>query len=81
MIVFTDVAVIPESKGRIRFLSGGRHLHIANAMKLDAASYTCIASNTAGNATKKYNVKLYGNALSCTNNSNVKFRTLCMKID
>ncbi|KAM5147900.1 hemicentin-1 [Mantella aurantiaca] len=54
-----DLAVTQDSKGRIRFLSGGRHLHIAGAMKSDATSYTCTASNIAGNATKKYNVKVY----------------------
>ncbi|XP_040215726.1 hemicentin-1 isoform X1 [Rana temporaria] len=54
-----DTPVTPDSKGRIRFLSGGRHLHIAVAMESDASSYTCTASNTAGNAAKKYNVKVY----------------------
>nr|DBA18217.1 TPA: hypothetical protein GDO54_016492 [Pyxicephalus adspersus] len=54
-----DLAIIPETKGRIRFLSGGRHLHIAFAMKSDAGSYTCAASNRVGNATKKYNVNVY----------------------
>ncbi|XP_018408468.1 PREDICTED: hemicentin-1 [Nanorana parkeri] len=54
-----DLAVTPDTTGRIRFLSGGRHLHIAVATQSDAAAYMCTASNTAGNATKKYNVKVY----------------------
>ncbi|KAM4722858.1 hemicentin-1 [Rhinophrynus dorsalis] len=44
---------------RVRLLSGGRQLQIANAVKSDAASYTCTASNTAGNARKKYSVQVY----------------------
>ncbi|CAH2311914.1 hemicentin-1 isoform X2 [Pelobates cultripes] len=48
-----------DSSGRVRFLSGGRHLQITAAEKSDTASYTCTASNTAGSVVKKYNVKVH----------------------
>ncbi|XP_075689566.1 hemicentin-1 [Rhinoderma darwinii] len=49
----------PEESGRIRYLSGGRHLQISVAVKMDEAAYTCTAINTAGIAIKKYNVTVY----------------------
>ncbi|NXE93182.1 HMCN1 protein, partial [Menura novaehollandiae] len=51
--------VVPEPSGRVRVLSGGRQLQIAVADQSDAASYTCIASNVAGSATKEYSLQVY----------------------
>ncbi|NXW73911.1 HMCN1 protein, partial [Hirundo rustica] len=51
--------VVPEPSGRVRVLSGGRQLQVAVADRSDAASYTCIASNVAGSATKEYNLQVY----------------------
>ncbi|KAG8556200.1 hypothetical protein GDO81_017963 [Engystomops pustulosus] len=51
-----SISFNPEESGRIRYLSGGRHLQISAAVKMDEAAYTCTATNTAGTATKKYNV-------------------------
>ncbi|KAM4642152.1 hemicentin-1 [Discoglossus pictus] len=48
-----------DPSGRIRLLSGGRQLQISSAIKSDAATYMCTASNTAGSAVKKYNVQVY----------------------
>ncbi|XP_073439014.1 hemicentin-1 [Dendrobates tinctorius] len=49
----------PEDSGRIRYLSGGRHLQISMAVKTDEAEYTCTAINTAGIVTRHYNVTVY----------------------
>uniref|UniRef100_A0A8C3N479 Hemicentin-1 n=1 Tax=Geospiza parvula TaxID=87175 RepID=A0A8C3N479_GEOPR len=51
--------VVPEPSGRVRVLSGGRQLQVAVADRYDAASYTCIASNVAGSATKEYSLQVY----------------------
>ncbi|XP_059334168.1 hemicentin-1 [Ammospiza nelsoni] len=51
--------VVPEPSGRVRVLSGGRQLQVAVADRSDAASYTCIASNMAGSATKEYSLQVY----------------------
>ncbi|XP_075792870.1 hemicentin-1 isoform X2 [Pelodiscus sinensis] len=48
-----------DPTGRVRVLSGGRQLQIAIAEKSDAASYMCLASNTAGNTKKEYNLQVY----------------------
>ncbi|KAI1236572.1 hypothetical protein IHE44_0014825 [Lamprotornis superbus] len=52
-------SVVPEPSGRVRVLSGGRQLQVAVADRSDAASYTCIASNVAGSATKEYILQVY----------------------
>ncbi|KAM4896067.1 hemicentin-1 [Sylvia borin] len=51
--------VVPEPSGRVRVLSGGRQLQVAVADRSDTASYTCIASNVAGSATKEYSLQVY----------------------
>ncbi|NWV42606.1 HMCN1 protein, partial [Grantiella picta] len=51
--------LVPEPSGRVRVLSGGRQLQVAVADRSDAASYTCIASNMAGSATKEYSLQVY----------------------
>ncbi|NXJ63832.1 HMCN1 protein, partial [Rostratula benghalensis] len=51
--------LVAELLGRVRILSGGRQLQISIAEKSDAASYTCIASNVAGSATKEYSLQVY----------------------
>ncbi|NXL77816.1 HMCN1 protein, partial [Leptocoma aspasia] len=51
--------VVLEPSGRVRVLSGGRQLQVAVADRSDAASYTCIASNVAGSATKEYSLQVY----------------------
>nr|XP_014344645.1 PREDICTED: hemicentin-1 [Latimeria chalumnae] len=48
-----------DPRGRVRVLSGGRQLQISNAEKSDAAFYTCMASNIAGNTMKEYNLQVY----------------------
>ncbi|XP_075038771.1 hemicentin-1 [Mixophyes fleayi] len=53
------IALTPDDTGRVHSHSGGRHLQIAVVVKSDEGSYTCTAVNTAGTATKKYNVKVY----------------------
>lgn len=58
--------VVPEPSGRVRVLSGGRQLQVAVADRSDAASYTCIASNVAGSATKEYSLQVYS---KCQENS------------
>uniref|UniRef100_A0A8C5X6K5 Hemicentin-1 n=1 Tax=Malurus cyaneus samueli TaxID=2593467 RepID=A0A8C5X6K5_9PASS len=51
--------VAPEAMGRLRVLSGGRQLQVTAADRSDAADYTCIASNVAGSASKKYSLQVY----------------------
>ncbi|NWX99119.1 HMCN1 protein, partial [Nothoprocta ornata] len=51
--------LVPDLSGRVRVLSGGRQLQISIAEKSDAASYTCVASNVAGNAKKNYSLQVY----------------------
>lgn len=58
--------VVPEPSGRVRVLSGGRQLQVAVADRSDAASYTCVASNVAGSATKEYSLQVYS---ECHRNS------------
>ncbi|RXN06313.1 hemicentin-1 [Labeo rohita] len=48
-----------KGDSRVRVLSGGRQLQISSAEKADASSYTCLASSTAGNAMKEYNLQVY----------------------
>ncbi|XP_039591708.1 hemicentin-1 isoform X2 [Polypterus senegalus] len=47
------------SRNRVRALSGGRQLQISSADKSDAATYSCVASNLAGNAMKEYILQVY----------------------
>ncbi|XP_065505206.1 hemicentin-1 isoform X3 [Caloenas nicobarica] len=51
--------LLADLSGRVRVLSGGRHLQISIAEKADAASYACIASNVAGSAKKEYSLQVY----------------------
>ena len=44
----------------IRIQEGGQKLIVSDAQLLDFGSYTCIANNVAGNATKEFNLKVYG---------------------
>ncbi|XP_036834633.1 hemicentin-1 isoform X2 [Oncorhynchus mykiss] len=48
-----------KSDSRVRALSGGRQLQISGAERTDSASYTCTASNAAGNAAKEYSLQVY----------------------
>ncbi|MGH0125472.1 UNVERIFIED_CONTAM: hypothetical protein FKN15_054569 [Acipenser sinensis] len=48
-----------DSRGRVRVLSGGRQLQISSAEKSDAASYSCMASNMAGDTMKEYNLQVH----------------------
>ncbi|XP_009081115.1 PREDICTED: LOW QUALITY PROTEIN: hemicentin-1-like, partial [Acanthisitta chloris] len=52
-------ALVADPSGRVRLLSGGRQLQISVAEKSDAASYTCVASNVAGSASKEYSLQVY----------------------
>ncbi|XP_038613568.1 hemicentin-1 [Tachyglossus aculeatus] len=54
-----DSPMLPDTTGRVRVLSGGRQLQISVAKKSDAGSYTCMASNVAGTASKEYNLQVY----------------------
>ncbi|XP_067156720.1 hemicentin-1 [Apteryx mantelli] len=51
--------LVADLSGRVRVLSGGRQLQISIAEKSDTASYTCMASNVAGNAKKEYRLQVY----------------------
>ncbi|OXB72513.1 UNVERIFIED_CONTAM: hypothetical protein H355_016382 [Colinus virginianus] len=48
-----------ESNRNIRILPGGRTLQILSAQKHNAARYTCIATNEAGETLKHFEVKVY----------------------
>ncbi|ETE60133.1 Hemicentin-1, partial [Ophiophagus hannah] len=52
---------ILEATPRVRILSSGRYLQINNADLNDAASYTCVASNVAGQTTRKFVLAVNGN--------------------
>uniref|UniRef100_A0AC11BQX3 Hemicentin 1 n=1 Tax=Ovis aries TaxID=9940 RepID=A0AC11BQX3_SHEEP len=52
-------AVLADSAGRVRILSGGRQLQISIAEKSDAGLYSCMASNVAGTAKKDYSLQVY----------------------
>ncbi|KAI4578501.1 hypothetical protein MJG53_011356 [Ovis ammon polii x Ovis aries] len=52
-------AVLADSAGRVRILSGGRQLQISIAEKSDAGRYSCMASNVAGTAKKDYSLQVY----------------------
>ncbi|XP_043941249.1 hemicentin-1 [Protopterus annectens] len=51
--------LVTDRKGRVRMLSGGRQLQISSAEKSDTGSYTCMASNIAGNTMKDYSLQVY----------------------
>ncbi|XP_055962583.1 hemicentin-1 [Sorex fumeus] len=51
--------VLLDTAGRVRTLSGGRHLQISMAEESDAGPYTCVASNVAGTAEKNYSLQVY----------------------
>ncbi|XP_027579260.2 hemicentin-1 [Pipra filicauda] len=48
-----------ESNRNIRILPGGRTLQILSAQEDSAGTYTCTASNEAGQTSKDYEVKVY----------------------
>ncbi|XP_029819877.1 hemicentin-1, partial [Manacus vitellinus] len=48
-----------ESNRNIRILPGGRTLQILSAQEDSAGTYTCTASNEAGETSKDYEVKVY----------------------
>ncbi|KAL1022832.1 hypothetical protein UPYG_G00032950 [Umbra pygmaea] len=48
-----------KSDSRVRVLSGGRQLQISAAERTDSGSYTCTASNAAGNVAKEYSMQVY----------------------
>jgi len=52
-----------EDKRRVRVHTKGRELEISMAEVDDAARYTCIARNIAGEIEKSYNLQVYGNSL------------------
>src|SRR4029434_3553940 len=54
---------VGEVSPRLRILSGGRYLQINNANLPDAAQYTCVASNAAGETTPKLNLAVTGPAV------------------
>uniref|UniRef100_A0A3Q4HTJ7 Hemicentin 1 n=1 Tax=Neolamprologus brichardi TaxID=32507 RepID=A0A3Q4HTJ7_NEOBR len=45
-----------QASARVRVLSGGRYLQINMAELSDRAQYTCVASNIAGQTTRKFNL-------------------------
>ncbi|XP_044528060.1 hemicentin-1 [Gracilinanus agilis] len=61
--------ILADSTGRVRMLSGGRQLQISIAERSDTGLYTCIASNVAGNAEKKYNLQVYTRPTISSNNN------------
>ncbi|CAM9592142.1 unnamed protein product [Lampetra fluviatilis] len=48
-----------QGSARLRLLSAGRYLQINNAELGDAARYTCVASNVAGNTQRQFNVAVH----------------------
>ena len=44
----------------VRFLSGGRVLQIIAAKVDDAATYTCLAENVAGQEQRRFELKVHG---------------------
>lgn len=48
------------SHPNLRVQEGGASLQVLNAQLLDIGSYTCIASNVAGNATKEFVLNVLG---------------------
>ncbi|XP_063057327.1 hemicentin-1 isoform X2 [Engraulis encrasicolus] len=48
-----------KADNRVRVLSGGRQLQISSAEHSDTASYSCLATNAAGNAMKEYSLQVY----------------------
>uniref|UniRef100_A0A4W3JWV4 Hemicentin 1 n=1 Tax=Callorhinchus milii TaxID=7868 RepID=A0A4W3JWV4_CALMI len=53
------LSLLTDTGGRVRVLSGGRQLQVSNAEPADSASYTCEASNVAGNSKKEYTLQVY----------------------
>ncbi|XP_072429742.1 hemicentin-1 isoform X3 [Chiloscyllium punctatum] len=51
--------LLNDHTGEVRIVSGGRQLQISNAKISDSASYTCVASNIAGNSIKEYTLEVY----------------------
>ncbi|XP_067893515.1 hemicentin-1 isoform X1 [Heterodontus francisci] len=51
--------LLNDRTGQVRVVSGGRQLQISNAKTSDSASYTCAASNVAGNSMKEYTLEVY----------------------
>ncbi|XP_067846589.1 hemicentin-1 isoform X2 [Heptranchias perlo] len=51
--------LLNDHTGQVRVVSGGRQLQISNAKISDSASYTCVASNVAGNSMKEYTLEVY----------------------
>lgn len=45
----------------IRLVNGGRHVEIARVQQTDAATYTCVAINKAGELQHNYNLDVLGN--------------------
>ncbi|KAL2089466.1 hypothetical protein ACEWY4_014154 [Coilia grayii] len=48
-----------KADDRVRVLSGGRQLQISSTEHSDTASYSCLATNAAGNAMKEYSLQVY----------------------
>ena len=48
------------SNPNLQIIDKGRQLQIVNAQLIDIGSYTCEASNVAGNASKEYSVSVLG---------------------
>ena len=44
----------------LRVSDGGSRLEVINAQLVDMGSYTCTASNVAGNASKEFRVQVLG---------------------
>lgn len=44
----------------VQILAGGRHLHIGAVQRHDAGTFTCVAKNEAGQASKKYKLVVLG---------------------
>ena len=53
---------------KIRQLSEGRQLEIIDAKESDTARYTCVATNTAGQTKKDFDLNVLGEWLNCEKN-------------
>ena len=63
------------SSFKCRILENGRKLQVVDAQLLDMGTYKCVASNTAGNATKEFSLNILGKSFDVFNSKFPVMRT------